>query len=134
MSRLEDEREGRAFFEGDRVVEGVELRGGDRNQFAVGAARVVPEYQNAAAVDRDARVEDDAVSYCESLDLFAKPRDDPRPIGPENAGLGNRRTPVADPYVQTVEAGGAQRDQYLAWRRIGLVTSSTTRTSGPPSS
>jgi len=40
--------------------------------------------------------------------------------GPENAGLGNRRTPVADPYVQTVEARGAQRDQYLTWRRIGV--------------
>ncbi len=116
---LEYEWEGGALLEGERVVEWVELRDGDCLELTAGALRVLSDHGDAVTV-RDAGVDDDALPDSESVYALAELCHHACSVGAEDARLRDRRETLADPDVEMIQSGRAQRYEHFVGARFGI--------------
>ena len=120
---LEGEWERRSLLERERIVERIQLRGGDRLELAVRPVGVLADHGDAPVV-RDAGVHDDALADLEPVDTFAERRDDSGAVGSEDARLRNRGKTLAHPDVEVVQPGARSDTRTSPGAAVGSSTSS----------
>ncbi len=91
--------------------------GGNRDQLRMCAVAVLAEDVPAIL---EPGIEDDLVADLEARDPFADRLDHAGSIRAQDARLGNRRKPHAQPDVEMVERGGLEANEHLARAWFGI--------------